>query len=75
MTAFLNQTAVLPPGLKVRLNTTSKPFAVIDLDENGRAYLTLSTPADADALIKAACEAKRLLWDHAENPQAVTVDA
>lgn len=60
----LNHSTVLPERLIARLNPGDRsvaPFAVIELDEDHRTYLTVGTTAEADALIAAAVEAKGLL--------------
>lgn len=52
----------------VRLNpapTTGKPFAAVQLSEDHHTQLIVQSVADADRLIRAAIEAKRLLIEAA----------
>ena len=57
--------SVTPEGISVRLNPGSgEPFAVIDF---GPMYIYVQSIADADELITAAVEAKRLLLGETGN--------
>jgi hypothetical protein len=61
---YLHHGTRLADELLTFLNITADEtpsFAVIELAEDGRSYLTVHSPADADALIKAAAKAKALL--------------
>jgi hypothetical protein len=65
------QATVAPEKLRVRLNPgSSRPFAVIELDEYGRGYIAVDTIAIADELIRAAIEARRLLLGERDDAPA-----
>jgi hypothetical protein len=59
---YLHHNTRLAGELVTYLNSTGMPrFAVIELTEDSRSYLMVNSPAEADALIKAATKAKALL--------------
>ena len=70
MPIYLHQTVSGPEPATPLLVHLNKPghFAIIDLDEDRTAELVLHSVAEADQLIVAAVEAKRLLLGETEAP-------
>ena len=74
MSIYLHHTTILPDELTVRLNPVGK-FAVIELGtEACDTDLAIHDVAEADSLIKAACEAKRLLADAEQDRRSEAID-
>ena len=75
MPIFLNQSAVVPAEIPVELvGDDQHAFAKISLSSEGRAYLAMHTTEEADSLIAAATEVKRLLAEAAQLYVVVNVE-
>jgi hypothetical protein len=61
-----------PHSVELNPSGSSGPFALVHLDAHNLSYITVRTPAEAQAFIDVFAEARTLLIDAQNKPAEVT---